>query len=134
MRGSGIPVVPTISNHGFNFGADSDQTIELEDHATFRRELLRLLEVKSTFRNDEGTVEGVVLRLENENVSPWLKEKFKIVRPDFVRGCSNGHWSTRRVEKQRVDFEFAETYLQVCYTRAGNMGVDTDEVAPKSGY
>mmetsp|Transcript_9082 Transcript_9082/g.16481 ORF Transcript_9082/g.16481 Transcript_9082/m.16481 type:complete len:426 (-) Transcript_9082:156-1433(-) len=130
LKGSSIPVVPTIhkdwrrftepeiavgvvgeSNHGYV--ASSSAMAE----KLLRKKLVDLLESKSQFRNDGGTVEGVVLRVDN-STSMWLDTKYKVVRPDFVRGCDGGHWSTRPIEKQRVDFEFSNSYLDSCYVFA----------------
>ena len=123
MRDSRIPVVPVIQTR--TFGPYTSQSTN-----DFRRELLRLLDTRSAFRNDGGTVEGVVLRVDDDQgttenpsativPSDWLEQKFKIVRPDFLRGCGDGHhWMTRQIEKQIVDFELAESYLQECYVFA----------------
>ena len=64
-------------------------------------------------------MEGIILRIdekssENEEAL-WLEERFKVVRPDFVAGCTEGHWMTRTVEKQVVDYEFANDYITTCY-------------------
>lgn len=115
MKGSGIPVVPLIK-HGkldtFDAVSSSSQS--------FRNFLLTLLETKSKFRNDGGYVEGIILRIDDNNESDnnksmWLKSRMKIVRPDFVAGCSDGHWSRRDIEKQTIDYEFAKSYLEECY-------------------
>ena len=124
MRDSRIPVVPIIQTR--TFGPYTTQSTN-----DFRRELLPLLDTRSVFRNDGGTVEGVVLRVDDdcnystENPSAtmipsdWLRHKFKIVRPDFLRGCGDGHHlMTRQIEKQIVDFEYAESYLHECYVFA----------------
>jgi predicted kinase len=81
----------------------------------FVDQITALLETPSKFRNDGGTVEGVVLRLDNEE---WLLHRYKVVRPDFVRGCNDGHWSRRRIDKQIVDFVFMQSYLDECYVFA----------------
>lgn len=57
-------------------------------------------------------MEGVVLRQDEDD---WLQNRFKVVRPDFVRGCQDGHWTRRAIEKQTVDYEFAEIYRERCY-------------------
>ena len=54
----------------------------------------------------DGPVEGVVLRVDDAD-GKWLKRRCKIVRPDFVAGCGDGHWATRAIERQRVDYELA---------------------------
>lgn len=106
MKGSIIPVVPTIGKR--SLGPYPPQNLE----ARFRADAIRLLESRSAFRSDGGPVEGVVLRVDGDD---WLQERFKIVRSDFIAGCSDGHWSKRTIEKQRLDFEFAQTYLETCY-------------------
>jgi predicted kinase len=82
----------------------------------FVDKITALLETPSKFRNDGGTVEGVVLRLDSEE---WLLHRYKVVRPDFVSGCNDGgHWSRRPVDKQIVDFVFMQSYLDECYVFA----------------
>jgi atypical dual specificity phosphatase len=116
LKGSGIPVVPVIFSVVF----------EKKDAKKFRQIVLRLLESsRSAFRSDDGPVEGIVLRIDSEprfqGDGTWLKNRYKIVRPDFLRGCGEGqHWSKRKIEKQRVDFDFAVTYLENCYCLAGS--------------
>eukprot|EP00978_Attheya_sp_CCMP212_P030446 scaffold112015_cov48-Attheya_sp.AAC.2 len=80
-------------------------------------ELMRLLETQSRFRNEDGPVEGVVFRIDKGD---WLLHRSKLVRPDFVAGCSDGHWSKRSIEKQQIDFDFAELYMKECYQTASN--------------
>ena len=124
MRDTRIPVAPTIQTR--TFGPYTTKSTK-----AFRKELLRLLDTRSVFRSDAGTVEGVVLRVDEgaatgnsitQQSSLWLEQKFKIVRPDFLRGCGDGHhWSTRKIEKQIVDYEFAEAYLRGCYVFATHL-------------
>mmetsp|Transcript_729 Transcript_729/g.2074 ORF Transcript_729/g.2074 Transcript_729/m.2074 type:complete len:379 (-) Transcript_729:126-1262(-) len=79
-------------------------------------QLLQLLQTASQFRTDGGTVEGIVIRIDDD---AWLVDKYKVVRPDFVRGCSDGpHWSRREVESQTVDAEFARAHCRTCYPLA----------------
>ena len=121
LKGTRIPVVPTIETRCF--GPYTRSTVN-----RFRDELVSLLDTPSTFRTDGGTVEGIVLRMDNDDDDTdtddstkahyYLKDKFKIVRPDFHRGCSDGHWASRPIEKQMVDIQFAEEYLQSCYAFA----------------
>jgi bifunctional polynucleotide phosphatase/kinase len=99
-------------NHGV-FGPYKKEKQHLE--RSFRVDVVRLLERQSVFRSDGGTVEGVVLRIDEGD---WLQERFKIVRSDFIAGCGEGHWSKRTIEKQRVDYEFAQEYVQTCYPLA----------------
>jgi atypical dual specificity phosphatase len=113
LHGTCIPVVPVIEQRVFE-GKTSPKS--------FRDILVRLLDTKSAFRSDDGPVEGIVLRIDmredngdGDESSSWLDFKYKVVRPDFLRGCGDGHWATRKIEKQRVDFEFREMYLNECY-------------------
>lgn len=116
LQDTQIPTVPIIAARTFHPSKTSSQKADL-----FRKQLLALLETKSEFRSDDGKVEGIVLRVDGNNNTPdsdshsWLKHKFKVVRPDFVSGCNGGHWARRQIEKQRVDFDFANTYLSYCY-------------------
>lgn len=117
MKGSGIPVVPIIKEGILD--CFHDYTSKGNSPTSFKKELVRLLETKSKFRTDGGPVEGIILRIddnrEDEYGHTWLKSRVKIVRPDFVGGCSEGHWSRREIEKQTVDFDFAQVYLDECY-------------------
>ncbi len=108
MKDSGIPVTPVIDTRTFG-----PYTQKQKRDGHFRSELLRFLGTRSAFRNDNGTIEGVVLRVDDSE-SLWNQHRYKIVRPDFVRGCNDGHWSSRQIEKQRVDFEFAMDYINDC--------------------
>lgn len=108
MKDSGIPVVPVIESR--TFGPYSQQ----KRASLFRADLVSFLETQSTFRTDNGPLEGVVLRVDDGD-SRWLQHKYKIVRPDFVQGCHGSHWTSYTIEKQRVDFEFALDYLTQCY-------------------
>ena len=112
MRDTRIPVVPVITTK--KFAALDSQRHNRERYQTeLKAELVRMLETESRFRSDGGTVEGIVVRVDDDSRT-WLDEKFKVVRPDFVRGCGEGkHWATRQIEKQAIDFEFAEEYLKV---------------------
>ena len=104
LLGSTIPVVPLLSRQ--TFGPYRD-TQALQDR------LLELVQTTpSQFRTDGGPIEGVVIRLDNED---WNVERSKLVRPDFVAGCSDGHWTRRAIEKQRTDIEFTKDYLENCY-------------------
>jgi gluconate kinase len=112
MKDSGIPVAPVIGMRTFG-----PYTQKQKQNGLFRSELVSFLDTKSAFRNDEGNVEGVVLRVDDSE-SLWNQHRYKIVRPDFVRGCDGGNWSSRQIEKQRVDFEFALDYINNCYVLA----------------
>ncbi|CAB9510215.1 Inherit from KOG: PHOsphatase [Seminavis robusta] len=112
QHGTCIPTVPVIEQ----------RTFTRADAKGFRETLLRLLDTKSSFRTDGGPVEGIVLRIDTppeEDANgglTWLDCRYKVVRPDFVRGCGDGHWMKRAIEKQRVDYEFRERYLNECYS------------------
>ena len=113
LKGSQIPVVP-ILHKCWSFDASKGFSDSRTKNASLRKELLSLLESKSCFRNDGGTVEGIVLRVDDPRAM-WMETKYKVVRPDFVRGCQGIHWSSRPIEKQTVDFEFSKSYLKSCY-------------------
>uniref|UniRef100_A0A7S4MRW6 RNA ligase domain-containing protein n=1 Tax=Odontella aurita TaxID=265563 RepID=A0A7S4MRW6_9STRA len=150
LAGSGIPVVPTIdqgrtfgtnvARRGINNGGGKvPPAVSARASSDVRKEILRLLETKSAFRSDGGTVEGVVLRIDEQDAggqeeegepphqrdrqqqqqqhergARWLAHRCKIVRPDFIRGCAEGHWLSRPVDKQTIDYEFSEKYLKEC--------------------
>jgi hypothetical protein len=116
LQGSGIPVVPIIQQGNiehFEFAAE-ERTAE-----SFRKDLIRLLETQSMFRVDGGPVEGIILRIDDnvpdQQGRTWLKSRLKIVRPDFVSGCGEGHWARRAIEKQIIDYSFAQEYMEECY-------------------
>lgn len=108
MKGSGIPVVPIIKVY----------KPQAKSSEAFRQDLLNLLETKSQFRSDGGPVEGIILRVDDESDTSqetgWLNHRLKVVRPDFVAGCSE-HWSRRDIERQIIDYDFANEYLLYCY-------------------
>lgn len=108
LKGSSIPVVPVITTRTFG--------------KNYVNEVKRLIETPSKFRTDGGPVEGIILRSDEPK---WLEHRVKIVRPDFVAGCNDGHWLSRDIDKQRVDREFALTYLEGCYPCAVS-SVDQD--------
>jgi len=74
----------------------------------FESWLRSILNTKSRFRTDGGTIEGVVLRIDDAN-GKWLEHRMKIVRPDFTHGITE-HWTRREVEKQTADLSFAVKY------------------------
>lgn len=123
MKGSGIPVVPVVAVRTFG-----PYTRRQKQNGTMRLDLLSFLDSKSAFRDDNGTVEGIVLRVDTPE---WCQHRCKIVRPDFVRGCNDGHWLSRSIEKQRVDSTFSMEYMKVCYVLAGaEDGEDKDSKLP----
>lgn len=121
MKGSGIPVVPIIKVGNLD---SFECTAKGKTSKSFRKDLVNLLETRSQFRTDGGPVEGIILRIDDnstdEEGNTWLKSRLKIVRPDFVGGCREGHWSRREIEKQTIDFDFAQDYLNQCYKCATN--------------
>jgi len=101
MRGSGIPVTPTL-DHPDMTGMDKK---ELENM------LVDTLRTTSQFRSDGGTLEGIVIRID---VGDWMQHRCKLVDPEFTNGIT-GHWAKSKIEKQRVDSDFASSYLERCY-------------------
>mmetsp|Transcript_23386 Transcript_23386/g.34788 ORF Transcript_23386/g.34788 Transcript_23386/m.34788 type:complete len:473 (-) Transcript_23386:47-1465(-) len=114
MRGSGIPVVPMIKVGKLE---SFERTSMEKSSDSFKKDLVDLLDTSSQFRSDGGHVEGIILRIDDDGEG-WLKSRSKIVRPDFVAGCQEGHWTRRDYEKQTVDYEFAAEYLERCYVCA----------------
>ena len=123
MKGNGIPVVPIIFEGTL-------KSFELSSKAktpeSFRNDLVNLLETPSHFRVDGGKVEGIILRVDDncadEQGHTWLRRRLKVVRPDFIGGCAEGHWSRREIEKQIIDYDFAQEYLSRCFKCAINNG------------
>eukprot|EP00538_Stauroneis_constricta_P004160 CAMPEP_0119573390 /NCGR_PEP_ID=MMETSP1352-20130426/45095_1 /TAXON_ID=265584 /ORGANISM="Stauroneis constricta, Strain CCMP1120" /LENGTH=830 /DNA_ID=CAMNT_0007623079 /DNA_START=44 /DNA_END=2537 /DNA_ORIENTATION=+ len=123
MEGTKIPVSPTI-HCGPLMALECAHQQQHQQQSTnhdnneqqhVRQRLMQLLQTKSMFRTDGGTVEGIVIRID-DGERGLLVDKYKVVRPDFVRGCSDGpHWSRRTIEAQRLDQAFAEEYLRGCY-------------------
>ena len=90
-----IPVVPLITMRTFKDPM----------------ELMPLLESKSAFRADGGTVEGVYLRTDD---TQWNRSRCKLVRPDFIQHIEDGHWVKRKMEKNQIDVDFSYKYLREC--------------------
>ena len=44
----------------------------------------------------------------------WLDKRCKLVRPDFIHGIAEGHWMKRKMEKNKIDFNFSMQYLANC--------------------
>jgi len=125
LRGSGIPVVPIVSNE--RFGSIFSNSVKNSNRTRpngWKKKFLDLLDTPSVFRNDGGKVEGIVLRIDDEEDN-YLKDQFKLVRPDFIAGCNDGHWSDRKVEKQIIDYDYAQTYLEECYQFASKDNIAT---------
>lgn len=113
LRHSGMPCAPVISVKKFGpfpepIPEKHEKTKKERKDTSFESYLRLLLQTKSRFRTDGGTIEGVVIRIDDENAE-WLEHRAKVVRPDFIRGITE-HWARRAIEKQVVDPSFAETY------------------------
>ena len=118
MRTAGLAVAPVVAVR--DFASELGGQRRSRPHAASKAletALRALLETRSRFRTDGGPVEGVVLRVDDAD-GKWLKRRCKIVRPDFVAGCGDGHWATRAIERQRVDYELASQYLSECHSLA----------------
>ena len=118
MRSAGLAVAPVVAVR--DFASELGGQRRSRPHAASKAletALRALLETRSRFRTDGGPVEGVVLRVDDAD-GKWLKRRCKIVRPDFVAGCGDGHWATRAIERQRVDYELASQYLSECHSLA----------------
>lgn len=148
LMGSGIPTVPVIgvqtfgpyskstSNGRVGKGAGDYKKVNPLEH-----DLRRLLETKSRFRSDGGFVEGVVLRIEEKESSSggpskWLQHRAKIVRPDFIRGCQDGHWMRNDIVKQRVDTLFADEYMSAadCYCLSSPTNINDTSISCNKGF
>ncbi len=112
LHNSRIPCAPVIAKK--TFGPYSDSILQnFKDSCTketnpFWSEIQTLLNTKSRFATGGVLVEGVVLRIE-DNDNKWLEHRLKIVRPDFIQGIED-HWSCRNAEKQIIDWEFGQEY------------------------
>jgi len=84
LSGLDIPVVRQLARQAFNSQA----------------ELLALLEKTSSYAT--GFVEGAYLRIDNAADGATNSARGKIVRPDFIQGCDDGHWLNRTVEWNTV--------------------------------
>jgi len=129
MQGSGIPVVPIITVRTFGpYSKIQNSNNMAQMLSKFQEEVRPMLDTPSVFRSDGGTVEGVVLRIDENQAEGHgqLLHKCKIVRPDFIRGCEDGHWATRQIEKQQIDYGFAQSYLDQCYSLSKDDGVSDD--------
>jgi len=81
LRGLGIPIVRPLARR--RFGS--------------QEELLALLEEQSAYA--DGFVEGAYLRIDDEAADGTTNvARGKIVRPDFIQGCDDGHWLSRTAE------------------------------------
>jgi atypical dual specificity phosphatase len=107
----------TIKNAGRKLGFDLQQSpipvVPLITKRKFRDplELLPLLETKSEFRTDGGTVEGVYLRMDDRK---WNRSRCKLVRSDFIQNIEDGHWMKRKMEKNQIDVDYSYEYLRGC--------------------
>lgn len=62
-------------------------------------DVMALMDRPSMFNEAGGRMEGVVLRWEEGG---WLKERAKMVRPDFLQAISEGHWSKSQLVRNTV--------------------------------
>lgn len=108
LHKSCIPYAPVIATK--RFGPYPHSALRNMKTNPFESDLRELLDTKSTFATDGGLAEGVVLRIDDED-STWLVNRVKIVRPDFVNGIQ-GHWARQEMQKQTVDWEFAQEYCR----------------------
>ena len=83
-----IPMVPSIYN-GPVTGPD---------------QLRALLDTSSAFRSGDGKyVEGVYLRIDDEDDGPWLQLRAKLVRADFVQHINEGeHWTKKTARMNKI--------------------------------
>lgn len=116
MNGSGIPVSPTL---------DPPNMVGLQQKE-MEGVLMNLLNTPSEFRTDGGPIEGIVFRVDDGN---WMQHRCKLVRPDFTGGIT-GNWAKSRIEKQRVDANFASDYLERCYQHS-EAGIPDEIKSPR---
>eukprot|EP00397_Hematodinium_sp_SG-2012_P011029 GEMP01011156.1.p1 GENE.GEMP01011156.1~~GEMP01011156.1.p1 ORF type:complete len:876 (+),score=192.79 GEMP01011156.1:59-2629(+) len=57
------------------------------------------LALKSAFRSNAQNAEGVYVRVD---VGDWLKDRGKVVRPDFI--CGDQHWTKAEITKNELDY------------------------------
>lgn len=57
------------------------------------------LTLKSAFRSNAQDAEGVYVRID---VGDWLKDRGKVVRPDFI--CGDQHWTKAAITKNQLDY------------------------------
>ena len=86
LRGLGIPIVRQIARRRFHSA----------------KELLALLDEHSAY--GEGLVEGAYLRIDalTDEGGTTNCVRGKIVRPDFIQGCGDGHWLSKEPIKNGI--------------------------------
>lgn len=85
LGGLGIPVVRQLARQAF----------------TCKEQILALLERQSAYA--DGFVEGTYLRIDTaEEAGTTNTLRGKVVRPDFIQGCSDGHWLGKEPVKNVV--------------------------------
>jgi atypical dual specificity phosphatase len=86
LRGLGIPIVRQIARRRFHSA----------------HELLALLDEHSAY--GDGLVEGVYLRIDAPADEGGTTNcvRGKIVRPDFIQGCADGHWLSKEPIKNGI--------------------------------
>lgn len=132
MKETGLPVVPTIGvlpSYFFAAGGSWQRQQPTSKHpkkkqnrqfnikqrhqkSDWKETLFQILNTPSRFGST--TIEGMVLR---QDSGDWLHRRFKLVRADFVAGCTSGHWKSHHISKQGIDYTFGatEAYLKECY-------------------
>lgn len=77
------------------------RTVPLVAQGKFSPEQLKeLLETKSKFY--DGPVEGLYIRIDDGD---YLKERGKIVRPDFIQEIDE-HWTKKKLVKNVLSFDY----------------------------
>ncbi len=133
LQGTGIPCAPVIASRSFgpypNAVLQNIQTNKAKKDNAFTSDVRTLLDTKSRFTTNDVLVEGVVLRIEDED-SKWLEHRVKIVRPDFVQNIQE-HWTHCKVEKQIVDLEFALTYCSITSDHSLESSMESQHKFPR---
>ena len=62
------------------------------------------MSTSSAFRSGDGKyVEGVYLRIDDEDDGPWLQLRAKLVRADFVQHINEGeHWIKKTARMNKI--------------------------------
>jgi hypothetical protein len=79
-------------------------TVPLVCRRTFssREELLKLLDTQSSYT--DGFLEGIYLRVDEDEPGLYLEKRCKLVRPDFIQGIED-HWMKKKMVKNIVAFD-----------------------------
>jgi len=105
LRGLGIPVVRQLARRAFQS----------------KEEVLALLERQSAY--SDGFVEGTYLRIDAAETEAGATNtrRGKVVRPDFIQGCADGHWLGKEPVRNVMRADLWVDELE---------GLDEDEEAP----